>query len=219
MFSIGPVTIYGYGLMIGLGVLFCILMGMLFVQLKELRVNEQRAEKEMALTSLPGRNTRLLPLLIGALYLLFAVGILPSAIVSADKDVEAKEENNIRYNKLYAYLSDEQNQENFYFIDVYSSVYYTEKMFVNVDNSLDNYDIMGGWACKSPLWKKKLSAFGIDSMEDALVNREDVYYVQETGADTDWLYAYYWDHGMEIILQLQEEPLEEFEIYRVITNN
>lgn len=28
LFSIGPVTIYGYGLMIGLGVLFCILMGM-----------------------------------------------------------------------------------------------------------------------------------------------------------------------------------------------
>lgn len=28
LFSIGPVTIYGYGLMIGLGVLFCILIGM-----------------------------------------------------------------------------------------------------------------------------------------------------------------------------------------------
>lgn len=28
LFSIGPVTIYGYGLMIGIGVFFCILMGM-----------------------------------------------------------------------------------------------------------------------------------------------------------------------------------------------
>ena len=28
LFSIGPVTIYGYGLMIGIGILVCILMGM-----------------------------------------------------------------------------------------------------------------------------------------------------------------------------------------------
>ena len=88
-------------------------------------------------------------------------------------------------------------------------------MFVNVDNSLVNYDIMGGWACKSPLWRKKLSAFGIENMEEALTDRSDVYYVQEKGADTGWLSEYYEDHGDPISLTLVGTVDDSFEIYSV----
>ena len=88
-------------------------------------------------------------------------------------------------------------------------------MFVNVDNSLVNYDIMGGWACKSPLWRKKLSAFGIENMEEALTDRSDVYYVQEKGADTGWLSEYYEDHGDPISLTLVDTVDDSFEIYSV----
>ena len=85
-------------------------------------------------------------------------------------------------------------------------------MFVDVDNSLANYDIMGGWACKSPLQRKKLAAFGIDNMEEALLAQDHVYYVQEKGADTLWLIRYYMDHGKEITLTLEKE-VAGFEIY------
>ena len=107
---------------------------------------------------------------------------LPFTIRSLDLDTQAKAERNLPYQELYQYLR--QQSDNFYFIDVYSSVGYTEKMFVDVDNSLANYDIMGGWACKSPLQRKKLAAFGISNMEEALLTQDNVHYVQEKGADT-----------------------------------
>lgn len=182
----------------------CILLAMLFVQCGKLKEESQRT----------GRINPA-PLLAGAVYGVLALLSLPSSVSAADADAAGKAQANVRYEQLYAYLGNEENKNNFYFIDVYSSVAYTEKMFVNVDNSLDNYDIMGGWACKSPLWRKKLSAFGIDNMETALVEREDVFYVQETGADTDWLYQYYADHGVNIVMELVSEANGEFEIYRI----
>ena len=122
---------------------------------------------------------------------------------------------NAPYQELYAYLSSEENEKNFYMIDVYSSVSYSEKMFEKVDNSLDNYDIMGGWACKSPLWEKKLAAFGIDSMEQALKDREDVFFVRKVSEDMGWLEEYYQEHGTPIETMLVETLAGEFEIYAV----
>lgn len=177
----------------------CILLAMLFIQCRELSCRQKKK----------------VPLIILSLYLLTGAAILENSIVTTDQDVAAKAENNIAYQSLYGYLSNEENQNNFYFIDVYSSVGYTEKMFENVDNSLDNYDIMGGWACKSPLWRKKLLSFDIINMEEALVSREDVYYVQETGADTDWLKDYYQDHGVMIELTLTDTVDNSFEIYEI----
>lgn len=145
-----------------------------------------------------------------AAVLLYSVMALPFTIRSLDLDTQTKAERNLPYQELYQYLR--QQSDDFYFIDVYSSVGYTEKMFVDVDNSLANYDIMGGWACKSPLQRKKLAAFGISNMEEALLTQDNVYYVQEKGADTKWLIRYYRDHGREITL-IQEKALAGFEIY------
>ena len=145
-----------------------------------------------------------------AAVLLYSVMALPFTIRNLDLDTQAKAERNLPYQELYQYLR--QQSDDFYFIDVYSSVGYTEKMFVDVDNSLANYDIMGGWACKSPLQRKKLAAFGISNMEEALLTQDNVYYVQEKGADTRWLIRYYRDHGREITL-IREKALAGFEIY------
>ena len=145
-----------------------------------------------------------------AAVLLCSVMALPFTIRSLDLDTQAKAERNLPYQELYQYLR--QQSDDFYFIDVYSSVGYTEKMFVDVDNSLANYDIMGGWACKSPLQRKKLAAFGISNMEEALLTQDNVYYVQEKGADTRWLIRYYRDHGREITL-IREKAFAGFEIY------
>lgn len=177
----------------------CILLAVLLVQCRGLYVR-------------PGVKA---PLLIGTAYLAIAAVILPFSVKTADADVAQKAENNVRYDQLYGYLSNEEHKNNFYFIDVYSSVAYTEKMFVNVDNSLDNYDIMGGWACKSPLWRKKLAAFDITNMEEALISRSDVFYVQEAGADAEWLNNYYADHGVDIELALTDKIGSSFEIYRI----
>lgn len=171
----------------------CILLGMLMLQCKALKIS----------------------FATGILYALLGVLFIGHSVAVADADVWQKAENNARYNKLYRYLKQEENQNNFYFMDVYSSVLYTEKMFADVDNTINNYDIMGGWACKSPLYRKKLAAFGMTTMEEGLASMENVYYVQETGADTKWLTEYYEDQGMPVTLTAVEMPVEEFELYRV----
>ncbi|MBD5462113.1 MAG: hypothetical protein HDR24_03490 [Lachnospiraceae bacterium] len=149
-----------------------------------------------------------------------AVLILPGVVKTVSENQMRREEVNGLYRGLYDRLSGEENKENFYLIDVYSSVSYSgipysEKMFANVDNSLDNYDIMGGWACKSPLQRKKLAGFGIESMEQALRDREDVYFVRMKSEDMQWLFDYYEDHGTPIEVNLIDTIADVFEIYAV----
>lgn len=178
----------------------CILGAMLLLQCRELAGKGKLSYGVLA---------------VGAGYLVLSLWMLPRSLSVTRQDLSLKAENNVPYQELYRYLGSDENKNNFYFIDVYSSVSYTEKMFEGVDNSLDNYDIMGGWACKSPLWRKKLAVFGIDSMEQALTDRADVYYVQETGADTSWLNDYYADRDVAITLELTERVGEDFEIWKI----
>ena len=51
------------------------------------------------------------------------------------------------------------HEENFQFEDVYSTVAFSQKMFANVNNTFANYDILGGWMCKSPLYQAKLKQY------------------------------------------------------------
>lgn len=149
-----------------------------------------------------------------------AFGIVPAGVEMVSARQQEREAVNGLYRELYDRLSSEENAGNFYFIDVYSSVAhdsvpYSEKMFADVDNSLDNYDIMGGWACKSPLQRKKLSAFGIENMEQALKDKENVYFVRKKTEDMQWLTAYYEDHGTPVKVTLADTAADVFEIYRV----
>lgn len=161
------------------------------------------------------KTRRLSGCLTVAAFALLAVLNLPPSIKAADEQQVVREEINEPYNELYRYLSSEENADNFYLIDVYSTVEYSEKMFKNVDNSLDNYDIMGGWACKSPIQRKKLSAFGIENMEQALKDKENVYFVRKVSEDMQWLSEYYEGHDTPVEVTLTETVADVFEIYKV----
>lgn len=178
----------------------CILAAMAFEQWKKI----EKAGKKKVLGTLT--------LAVFGIYLLT---VWPASVKMVRAEQERRKEVNAPYQELYAFLSGDENKENFYLIDVYSSVSYSEKMFEEVDNSLDNYDIMGGWACKSPLWKKKLAAFGIDSMEQALKDKETVFFVRKASEDMDWLEEYYKGHGTPVETVLVETVAGEFEIYAV----
>ncbi|MED9904839.1 MAG: hypothetical protein UFG06_11715 [Lachnospiraceae bacterium] len=122
--------------------------------------------------------------------------------------------------KLYT----KEKGENFYFVDVYSTVAYTEKMFQNVDNTIANYDIMGGWASKSPLTEKKLASFDITNMERAVLNGENVYvivYAEETvklPKVQEWLPAYYAEKGHDTVLLLTDTiAVDGREVFAVYT--
>lgn len=178
----------------------CILGAMLLVEWQKIRRDRQR--KSVGALAL-------------ALFGMLALVLWPGNLTEVSKEQERRETVNAPYQELYRYLGEDGREDNFYLIDVYSSVSFSEKMFVDVDNSLDNYDIMGGWACKSPLQRKKLARFGIESMEQALRERDDVYFVRKTDQDMEWLAAYYESHGTPVEITRVDTVAGIFEIYAV----
>lgn len=80
----------------------------------------------------------------------------------------------------------------------------------------DNHDITGGWAAKSPLAEKKLSAFGYDSVESALIKSDNAYFVAETGSDLTWLTDWYESEGAEITLQQKDTIGDSFVVWKIV---
>lgn len=140
---------------------------------------------------------------------LAAAVVLPDSLEKVRREMERRDYANEEIGALDAYCR--KNAENFYLVDVYSAVScqdldfyeqaveYSEKAFENVDNSPANYDIMGGWVCKSPLMEKKLKYFGLEenrqqgrtAMESGLLDRENVYVIIKAEGELSWLSEYY----------------------------
>ncbi|MDO4304542.1 MAG: hypothetical protein Q4D94_11575 [Bacillota bacterium] len=148
-------------------------------------------------------------------FAVLALIILPPSIKQVETKQIDKEATNASFKELYAYFSSDENADNFYLINVSTWVGYSEKMFEDVDNSLDNYDIMGGWICKSPLQKKKLEGFGISNMECGLKDKENVYFVCNSGGDVHWLEDYYEEHGTPVEIVSVITICDQFEVYAV----
>ncbi len=109
---------------------------------------------------------------------------------------EARLQTNAAYEELQAYC--QANAEHYYYVDVRSTVYFSEKMFEKVDNSKRNYDIIGGWACKSPV-----------AMKEAVT-----YFVTQKDKPVDWLNRLSQEQGgsWEPVL---EEKTAYWDIYRI----
>ena len=161
---------------------------------------------------------------IGCLTLIIFCGsYVPQNIKKHRESFCEKEQQYKRYRDLMEYA--QKHDTNFYFGDVATFVPYTEKMFADVDNTLSNIDIMGGWLSKSPLTVQKLSAFGIDSMEEAVLNKDNVYIIVTAGESNDyprlaeWLKAYYDFRGKNITVNqvdnIYTDGKEIFRIYQV----
>jgi hypothetical protein len=90
-------------------------------------------------------------------YVLFIAVALVSSVQKVQTDQILREQVNQNQKDIDAYCR--AHAENFYFEDVYSTVSFSQKMFENVDNTYANYDILGGWMCKSPLYQEKLSCY------------------------------------------------------------
>lgn len=109
-----------------------------------------------------------------------------------------------------------ENQDCFYFVDVYSTVDYTEKMFADVDHSYRNFDLCGGWTAKSPLYRKKAAVRGIEDMEKDLLQKEYVFFVSKTNRSVGWLEDYYEAKGYTCEVEQVEEIVVNGEVRFVI---
>lgn len=174
---------------------FAVLMGMVFM-----RKNQVRREHALYLS-------------VG-ICAIAMLGMVPGSIQRAREDISQKHaaindaQTIVEYCKKHA--------DSFYFEDVYSTVSFSQRMFRDVDNSITNYDIMGGWICKSPLYEKKLAYFGITSMADGLLNNDRVYMIMEENENgTDWLEAYYTEQGISVEIDRVDFIGKYYGVYQV----
>ncbi|MDD3368264.1 MAG: hypothetical protein PHP50_05135 [Lachnospiraceae bacterium] len=134
-----------------------------------------------------------------------------------------REDINGNWKSMQAYCSD--HEDDYYILDVMSTVAYSEKMFRDVDNTLQNYDICGGWTGKSPICYQKMEQFGMADTFGSLAgsNGENdsskVYFIAETGMDMDWLTAFYTQKGLErdtiMVDSITNNGNTAFEVYQL----
>ena len=91
--------------------------------------------------------------------------------------------------------------KNYYYLDVYSTVAFSEKMFKDTDKQATNYDLLGGWISKSPLTKEKEKRFAVLNPESDLIEKDNIYFMAEEDADLSWLSEYYAEEGKQITLE------------------
>lgn len=155
------------------------------------------------------------------LVVLICFSNLPKNITATQADANKRETANRGAYAISQYCSS--HPQNFYFEDVYSTVSFSQKIFENVDNSLTNYEIMGGWMCKTPLYGEKLRRFGLGNTQDALLKEERIYFIIEipdmeggTYSGPEWMVEYYHDKGFNVALKQIDVIDNRFAVFQVV---
>lgn len=112
-----------------------------------------------------------------------------------------------------------EREDDFYFEDVYSTVSFSQKMFAADTNACANYDILGGWMSKSPLYREKLARYDIQEADEALLERDDVYLIiSDTEAEEqgfEWIVGHYAAKGIDITVQKRDIINEDYSVYHI----
>lgn len=185
-----------------------LLLGMLCIQLMKGNWLQFRETSEKQ----PGSRQKGVSVIFMLLGLL-CICYVPHSVGKVMADEENRENSHMNCLKIAQYCG--AHPDNFYFKDVYSTVGYSQKIFQDVDNSLANHDIMGGWLCKSPLYDEKLEKFGITTMEEGLLFHDNVYFVTSKDSDTSWLAAYYTGKGFTVGIEEVDSIEETYTVYQL----
>lgn len=108
--------------------------------------------------------------------------------------------------------------DNFYMEEVYSTVSFSQKIWGNPCTEYANYDIMGGWMCGSPLYEEKLQRAGISSVEEALLEREDVFLLvsdAEAESGLTWLTDFYASKGTPVCVMERDRIGAHYGVYEI----
>ncbi|SEK83527.1 hypothetical protein SAMN04487770_103121 [Butyrivibrio sp. ob235] len=142
----------------------------------------------------------------------------PSLAVT-EAECEGRAEYNKAYEELYDYCS--MHSDNFYFMDVYTSVAYedtgytySQKMF-GESNAVSNVTLMGGWASKSPIEKEKLRTFGLSENMGNAIFDDKALVITDKDTDLEWMKEYYADAGRAISAEKVVEVAGEFLVWDV----
>lgn len=176
-------------------------------------------------------------------YRIAAAGVLAAGVLASlpfsigqVKAEQSRREQLLQGQKMWdAYAKAHPN--NYYYLDVYSTVSFMEKMFKDVDNSQKNYDLLGGWVCHSPLQDEARKAYVEIGLEENTVLEEEsalqtekqsiaeallldnFYFVAASNQDVTFMEEFYKSQGKKILLELTdtvENGENPFMVYQVV---
>ena len=120
-------------------------------------------------------------------------------------------EDNLEWEKLQAFY--QMNSENVYFTNTYYIWQYTDNFNVFEKNTLKNYSKLGEWSSFSPVEDEELNRYGITDVDEALIEKENVYLIYEEPfeAITDHYLEQYngveWNQVDEVIIAGETVPV------------
>ena len=196
---------------------FIILCAWMLIYSKKNRDVDVSDSKEVRVKE--GRNRSLM--LCAVLISVHALIRLPGMWQMADAEIARRESVNKIMVEFDAYA--EGHPENYYYMDVYSTVAFSEKMFEDVDNSQKNYDLLGGWVSGSPLQKQTTVNYYEDMLSRAeLLLSDNFSFVIEEGRDISFLNNFYRTLGIEIeaeVIDTVRAQECELVIYRIYSKS
>lgn len=169
------------------------------------------------LLRLPKVEWRVPSYIMAALFVLLMTVSLMGSLTAVSADRHRREESQRDWEAIDRYCAGQ--SDNFYLEDVYSTVSFSGKLFAPGNGTCANYDIAGGWMCKSPLYRQKLGRFGIDSAGDALAGDGRVYFImsdaERSARGLDWLKAFYAERDREVEILESGRINENYRVYQV----
>ncbi len=152
-----------------------------------------------------------------AILCLLSVVSMIKEIPAVQADQVRRQEINADWEAIDAYCR--ARPDTFYFEDVYSTVAFSGKLLECRDNTFSNYDIAGGWMCKSPLYREKLAAFGIENAVDALAEGRADFIMSDEEISLRglvWLEIPFAGKGMRISVEEYDRIGENYGVYQII---
>lgn len=151
----------------------------------------------------------------GVLFLV-AVSCLPLGYKEVKAEQTRREQILVNQNLWDEYAK--ANPNNYYYLDVYSTVSFMEKMYEDVDNSQKNYDLLGGWICNSPLQKEARANYTeCNTISEALLT-DNFYVVAAANRDITFVEDFYASKGIKVKTEVQDtigEGENPFVVYKI----
>lgn len=174
--------------------------------------------------------------IVAGILLVCVIGCFPRNFQRV-KSEQVLREQNLEHQKLWDDYA-KANPGNYYYLDVYSTVSFMEKMFEDVDNSQKNYDLLGGWVCHSPLQEEARQKYltevpdkGDNSLDDKVEQEvmsiaeallaDNFYFVAEKSCDITFMKEFYASKGIIVRLEVEDsvgEGENPFLVYKIVKN-
>ena len=117
---------------------------------------------------------------------------------------QIKYQRNLEWETLQAFCRD--NPENVYFTNTYYVVRYTDNFQVFRKSYLKNCSRLGEWTTFSPVDNAEMKRYGIDKVDKAFIEQENVYLIFESPAS--WVDAHYLgEYGSIQWIEVDQAPM------------